>query len=50
MRKLIPDSFQLRRRGKDKTGHTHNGSLLAYASDPAGEKLLGNQARYLDHI
>jgi len=31
-----------RRRGKDKTGHTHNGSLLAYA-DPAGEKLLANQ-------
>jgi len=31
-----------RRRGKDKTGHTHNGSLLAYA-DPAGEKLLAHQ-------
>jgi len=30
------------RRGKDKTGHTHNGSLLAY-SDPANEKLLSHQ-------
>ena len=28
-----------RRRGKDKTGHSLNGSVLGY-SDPAGEKLL----------
>ena len=37
-----------RRRGKDKTGHAHNGSLLSY-SDSAGEKLLpqnGTLPRY----
>ena len=44
---IISKMFWSRRRGKDKTGHTHNGSLLAY-SDPAGEKLLhqGTLPRY----
>ena len=33
------DNLLGRKRGKDKTGHSLNGSVLGY-TDPAGEKLL----------
>ena len=33
------DNLRYRKRGKDKSGHSLNGSVLGY-TDPAGEKLL----------
>ena len=35
----IENVYFCRKRGKDKTGHSLNGSVLGY-TDPAGEKLL----------
>ena len=42
-----------RKRGKGKTGHSLNGSVLGYNTDPAGEKLLppnGTLNRYVFDI
>ena len=42
--KYSNNSFNIRllfrKRGKGKTGHSLNGSVLGYNTDPAGEKLL----------